>query len=211
MVCWRGVYQAGVGLLRENAPPTVLTLERAVSISDFARLAASHSSVWQAGAFVRPDSGGRGELIEVVVVPAGGGELGALETVLQDYLLSHALPGVQVAITLFDSLQPQVDVTLHIDIDQYDMETVEADVRAALLDTFSLQHRKLGQNLYLSEIYAVVENITGVERSACNLRESDPDELGAPEQRVINAASQRRVIYLQSDDVVMKPSVAYLP
>ncbi len=198
-------------MLRENAPPTVLTLERAVSIADFARLAASYSSVWQAGAFVRPDSGGRGGLIEVVVVPAGGGELGALRTDLQDYLLSHALPGVQVAITLFDSLRPQVDVTLHIDIDQYDMETVEADVHAALLDAFSLQQRKLGQNMYLSEIYAVVENITGVERSICNLRERDSSENSVAEQRVIKSASQRRVIYLQTDDVKMKPSVAYQP
>jgi len=198
-------------MLRENAPPTVLTLERAVSIADFARMAASHSSVWQASAFVRSDSGGRGELIEVVVVPAGGGELGDLEIILQDYLLSHALPGVQVAITLFESLQPQVDVTLHIDSDQFDMETVETDVHAALLDIFSLQHRKLGQNLYLSEIYAVVENITGVERSICNLRENNPGDSGAEEQRVIKSASQRRVIYLQSDDVVMNPSVAYQP
>jgi len=198
-------------MLRENAPSTVLTLERAVSIADFSRLAASHSSVWQAGAFVRPDSSGRGELIEVVVVPAEGGELGALESILQDYLLSHALPGVQVTVTTFDSLQPQVDVTLHIDIDQYDMETVEADVHAALLDVFSLQQRKLGQNLYLSEIYAVVENITGVERSICNLREINSSDNSAAEQRVIRAASQRWVIFLQSNDVKMNPSVAYQP
>lgn len=195
--------------LCEDAPSTVLTLERAVSVADFARLAASHSSVWQANAFVRLEVSGREEVVEVVVVPADGGELGELKAILEEYLLSHALPGVQVSVTLFDSLRPQVDVTIQVDSDQYDPEELAAIVGTELLSRFSLKQRKLGQNLYLSEIYAVVEGITGVERSICNLKEWDEAEEAWIEQRVVKAGSQRRLVYVRSGDVLMLPFKEY--
>ena len=48
-----------VASLRENAPPTLLALERAASFSDFSHLAAAQSSVWQARTYTRILHAGR--------------------------------------------------------------------------------------------------------------------------------------------------------
>jgi predicted phage baseplate assembly protein len=154
----------GVESLRENAPATLLTLERAVSLDDFAWLAMSQSSVWQARAFSRPTELGRNERVEVVVVPAGGGELGELAATLTSFLLAHAVPEVEVRLLPFEPRSFDLEVLLTVDA-AYNSDRVTVAVKSALQDVFSLRKRKLGQALFLSEIYQVVEGVTGVEHS----------------------------------------------
>ena len=155
----------GVESLRENAPATLLTLERAVSLTDFAYLAMSQSSVWQARAFSRPTGLGRNEKIEVVVVPSGGGDLGALGQTLTEFLLTRAIPGVEINVLPYQPRTFALDVLLSVNTGEYDPEDVVSDVKTELEETFSLKKRKLGQDLFLSEIYEVVESVTGVEHS----------------------------------------------
>ncbi len=179
--------------LRENAPASVLALERAVSVSDFARLAAGHSSLWQANAFVvthsdeapiRPDL----ERVEVVAVPAGGGALGSLEETIREFLAAHTLPGIDVVVSLYESVLFAISATVRVKSAEADPEVVVEDVRTALFEAFSLQRRKLGQDLYLSDVFAVVEGVSGVQSSSCGL---DAD---ATLRRI--PASPRQVIYL---------------
>lgn len=155
----------GVESLRENAPATLLTLERAVSLTDFAYLAMSQSSVWQARAFSRPTGLGRNEKIEVVVVPSGGGDLGALGQTLTEFLLARAIPGVEINVLLYQPRTFALDVLLSVNTEEYDPEDVASGVKTELEETFSLEKRKLGQDLFLSEVYEVVESVTGVEHS----------------------------------------------
>lgn len=162
----------GVESLRENAPATLLTLERAVSLDDFAWLAMSQSSVWQARAFSRPTGLGRNERVEVVVVPAGGGELGGLAATLTSFLVAHAVPEVEVTVLPFESLTFDLEVLLTVHA-ACSSDRVTATVRSALQDAFSLRKRKLGQALYLSEVYQVVEGVTGVEHSVAAIN-GDP-------------------------------------
>lgn len=159
----------GIESLRDNAPATLLTLERAVSLNDFAYLAASHSSVWQSKAFYRPSKFGYRELVEVIVVPAGGGSLGDLGAVLVDFLTAHALPGVKILVTDFDLVTFDLDVLVSVDSEQYNPDDVVSAVKTALEDEFKLEVRKLGQDVYLSEVYEVVESTTGVVHSLATL------------------------------------------
>ena len=155
----------GVESLRENAPATLLTLDRAVSLTDFAYLAMSQSSVWQARAFSRPTGLGRNEKIEVVVVPSGGGNLGFLSQTLTEFLLARAIPGVEINVLPYQPRTFVLDVLLSVNTEEYDPEDVASDVKTELEETFSLEKRKLGQDLFLSEVYEVVESVTGVEHS----------------------------------------------
>ena len=159
--------------LRKTAPTTLLTLERCVSPADFASLAAAHASIWQARAFVRPSLGTRAHRVEVVVVPADGAELGELAQTLATFLQSHALPNVEVTVTRFVPLPVTLAVTVEIDLAAFDPAVVLRDVRAALYDALSLRRRQLGQPVFLGDIYAVVENVTGVSTSRCVLND-DP-------------------------------------
>lgn len=178
----------GVESLRENAPATLLTLERAVSLDDFAWLAMSQSSVWQARAFSRPTGLGRNDKVEVVVVPAGGGALGTLAATLTAFLVANAVPEVEVTVLPYESRTFALEVLLTVDSAAYNPDTVTAAVKVALQDAFSLRKRKLGQDLYLSEVYQVVEGVTGVEHSVAVIN-------GDPAVRRV-AAGDREVLTL---------------
>ncbi|MCB1761065.1 MAG: hypothetical protein KDI68_14945 [Gammaproteobacteria bacterium] len=167
--------------LRENAPASLLTLGRAVSLRDFSHLAATNSSVWQALAVRRPGGVGRRERIDLFVVPAGGGALGKLAATLEGFLSANALPGVAVRVLPYQALLLDLDLVLRIDSALFDPELVVADTRAALLADFSLQQMRLGAALYRSQVVRTVEGVKGVESCDCRLNPAGfRDAEGAP-------------------------------
>lgn len=179
--------QEPVSSMRENAPASLLTLDRAVSLSDFGLLAARQASVWQARAFALPTGANRHESVEVVVVPAGGGALGDLGARLRGVLNAHALPGVEILVSAAEIVALDLDVTVRVRSAEYEPEDVLETLRSALLDAFSLR-RRLGQDLFLGEVYEVVEEVPGVENSLCVLA-------GDPALRRVEA-SERQVLHL---------------
>ncbi|MDH5480486.1 MAG: hypothetical protein OEX11_06985 [Nitrosomonas sp.] len=157
-----------VASLRENAPASLLTLQRAVSLVDFTHLAQANSSVWQARAIrLLPPGLGRSDMIEIVVVPAGGGELGLLADSLQDTLSQHALPGVQISISRYQSVILDLNIIIRTKTDEFDADLVAENVRQTLIDTFSLEQMKLGEPLYRSQVIEIIERVEGVENSDC--------------------------------------------
>ena len=153
--------------LREFAPASVLTLGRAVALTDFANLARSHASVWQANAHRLPPGRARGERVEVVVVPAGGGALGELGDTLRGFLSTNAGPGIAISVVNYRALIFSLDVVVRIDIDAYDPTVVAEQVHSTLLSTFSIERRGLGEPLYRSSVFAAVESVTGVKNCEC--------------------------------------------
>lgn len=158
-----------VDSLRENAPSTLLALERAVSLSDFTALAMSNSGIWQARAFARPSEFAHHETVVVAAVPAGGGLLGPLADEVAAYLLAHALPGVRVLVVDYRPVFLSLEVTVRVKLSEYDPDWVVDEVQRALADAFSLERRRLGEPLFRSQVFAVIESVTGVENCACTL------------------------------------------
>ncbi|MFP2927380.1 hypothetical protein ACLESO_19715 [Pyxidicoccus sp. 3LG] len=122
-------------------------------------------------------------------MPATGGELGPLKQSLTDFLGAHAAPGVEVVISRFASTPVSLDVELEVDTRAYNPEAVVRAVRAALLDALSLRRRALGQPLYLSDVYKVVEAVEGVESSVCIID-------GTPGLQRKDAPDGSHIIYL---------------
>jgi predicted phage baseplate assembly protein len=191
----------GIESLRENAPAALLTLERAVSLEDFTHLASSQSSVWQAKALSRSPGIGRKEKVEVVVIPAMGGALGGLKESLQSYLKAHALPGIEIVISGYKEQRINLNVILNIKYKEYDPEKIKKLVEAELVREFSLQKRKLGASLYLSEIYKVIEGISGVENSSCTLNSGlfPPSEV----LRKIESNSDSHIIFIKKENLTI--------
>ncbi len=173
--------------LRNNAPPTLLALERAVSLGDFAHLATARSDIWQARAYREVDQGGRMERITVIVVPAGGVLTPDLRDTLESHLGRHSLPGVTVSVESYTSRPVDMHITLRVDSSDWLPRQVAAAVEAELKRAFALQQRGLGQPLYLSEIYKAVEGIEGVENSICVLDAN---------ARVVRPANRNQVVCL---------------
>jgi len=155
--------------LKENAPGSVLALERAVSLSDFTHLAASNSSVWQAKAFRSIPGNNRSDNIDVAVVPANGGELGSLASTLTDYLNTHTLPGVCITVLPYKSIILDLDIDITVKEDEFSLDVVAEQVRLEILKSCSLKYRKLGEALYRSQIYEIVEAVTGVANCHCTM------------------------------------------
>jgi hypothetical protein len=180
--------------LKRNAPASLLTLERAVSADDYAHLAAAHAAVWRARAFALP-SMLRHPRIEVVVVPAGGGALDErLAATLQDFLVAHSLPGINIVVSEFGRVWLHLDITLRIVSAEYDPQVVKAQAIARLTDAFALKQRDIGTPLYLSDVYAVTETIQGVRNSSCGLAYDRGGARQPAAQRV--DAGAREVVFL---------------
>ena len=156
--------------MRENAPATVLTLNRAVSIDDFSLLAARHSMVWQARAFEKMPNRPAPPLIEVVIVAAGGrtflkgSESGAL---IQDYLLSHAAPNTPLSVISYSPVHLQLQLNIMVNELAFDKKQVELAVIEHLKEKLQIKNRKLGQGLLHSDVIAMLEQVEGVENGNC--------------------------------------------
>jgi len=186
--------------LQENAPSTVLTLERAVSLADFADLATSRSNIWQAKARSEINHPGQLELVVVTVVPADGFSTSEILEDVRTFLQAHALPGVQVRVKSFTAITDfDLKVTIRVKSREFLPDAVAKSVTAALAGRFSLKRSKLGGALYLSEVYKVVEGVRGVENSVCKLTRNGAD------LQVIRAGDASTVVYLNP----AKLTVAY--
>jgi hypothetical protein len=158
----------GTDSMRTNAAATLLALERAVTLEDFALLARAQASVAQASAFALPPGRGQRENVQVRVLPAGGSAFTPqLGQQIQQYLLAHAMPGVQVTVLPYTPLPIGLSAVVRVRYDAFDPATVVGAVRVALAAAFGVARRKLGQPLLADEVTAVIEAVTGVENSDC--------------------------------------------
>ncbi len=165
--CAGGNECEAVDSLRENASSSILTLGKAVSVSDFEKLAVTHSSIWKASAFEKPSGFSRNRNVCVIIVPSEGKIQSGLNSEIETYLTETALPGVIVNVENFRSLFLGLKVMARINKEEYDQDQVETDIKDALMRVFSLSSGKLGGNIYRSQIYQVVDSVTGVMNSTC--------------------------------------------
>lgn len=152
--------------LRTHISDKLFAMNRAVSASDFARLASLHSSVWQAAAFKKTYRSSRSKIIEVVVVPAAGTALHEdVQTNIKNFLESRAIPGVVVEVRAYIEHNPHFKVELYIDSSRYDGQSIKALAKNLLLRQFSLKKSRLGESLLVGKFYKIIEAIEGVEYS----------------------------------------------
>lgn len=168
--------------LRSQAPASVLTLDRAVTVADYGHIARRHASIWQARSHALPATARASDRVEVVLVPAGGGAVSQeLAGSMKTYLEGFSRPGVLVSIKSYQAILLDIELTLRVDITAYDGNQIAEIVRLTLLDSFSLSKAVLAEPLYLSRLYQVVESVEGVENVALALNPLGfVDENGLP-------------------------------
>jgi hypothetical protein len=148
--------------IRVNAPARLAANGRAVSLKDFERLCRRRSDIWQALAYPITDPA-RHESVGIILVPANGGAIGpTLEAELVRFVESRSLPGIRVALEPFVQIRLIVEATVRVDVEAFDRNQVQAAAQAALIDTFSLRRRSLGQPAYIAEVAAALEDVEGV-------------------------------------------------
>lgn len=145
---------------RTNAPVTVLTLDRIVSLRDFEDFARNFSGIAKAQATWTWSGHAR----RVFVTAAGidGADVDAtLNATLVSAMQKAGDDLVPIAVKSYRGVTFQVVADVKLDPD-YIQEKVLAAIETALRDAFSFDARAFGQPVTLSEVVAVIQNVAGV-------------------------------------------------
>lgn len=148
--------------IRSNAPLSVLTLGRAVSITDYQNYATTFAGIAKAYAIWIPSGPGRGVFLTVAgaggaALPAGNPTLDNLVTSLHDY----GSPLVPINAVSFLETLFSFSAGLRYD-PAYDQIAVEAAVRQALTGNYSFANRTFGQGVSADEVEALIQAVPGV-------------------------------------------------
>ncbi|MGI9182861.1 MAG: putative baseplate assembly protein [Longimicrobiaceae bacterium] len=147
---------------RDNAPRTVRTLERIVSLQDYTDFARGFAGIGKAEAVVLWT--GRDRLVSLTIASASGAPVA--ET---SQLYANLVAGIQAARAPLEafrvsSFQPvffNLEASVRIER-AYLPEKVLAAVEAALREAFSFARRRFGQAVTAAEAVAVIHSVEGV-------------------------------------------------
>jgi predicted phage baseplate assembly protein len=147
---------------RDNAPLTVLTLDRIVSLQDFEDFARAFAGIGKAQAVSMWN--GETELVHITVADADGNEVGSTSDLyknLQDAINGARYPLRSVEIGNF---QPRYfDVNAKVLIDPaYEWEDMKSEIESALVDRFSFKGRAFGQPVTAAEVVNIIHDIEGI-------------------------------------------------
>jgi hypothetical protein len=150
---------------RTNAPLTVTTLDRVVSVGDVEDFSRAFAGVGKAQARVLWTDAG--QVIHVTIGGADGQPISSDSPVigkLAAALVNDGDPALLIPPGNIASYIPHTfRLTLQIDVDdRFEKQAVFDAVRAALLDAFSFANRQFGQVVNKSEIIGVAQQVAGV-------------------------------------------------
>jgi hypothetical protein len=161
---------------RENAPVTVLTMERVVSLRDYEDFARGFAGVARAQGVWTWDAGLRGVFLTVAgpegdEVPDGG----PVQTGLRDALGLAGDPHVPVRVAGYRPRRFRVKATLRRDADRLSADVLLA-AEEALRARFGFSGREFGRPVWRNDVIATLQNVPGVAAVDVDLlyRQGDP-------------------------------------
>jgi hypothetical protein len=149
-------------LARRNAPMAVMALDRLISVQDHEDFARTYAGIARASAVRLTD--GRRQIVHLTI--AGADDIPIAPTSDLFINLRQALhqfgdpyQHIQIAVRKFKLLVISAKVRL---LPDYQWESVEPKIRAALLSKFGFAQRELGQDTLASEALSVIQAQAGV-------------------------------------------------
>ena len=147
---------------RQNAPLTVLTLDRVVSLQDFEDFARAFAGVGKAQSTWLWD--GERQVLHITVAAADGGAVDRASALYQN--LQRAIEAAgdsqqRIRIDYYTPLSFNVEAKVLVDR-RYITEEVLAAVATALQEAFSFEQRAFGQPVTKSEVLAAIQAVDGV-------------------------------------------------
>jgi hypothetical protein len=192
--------------MRKNAPLALLALDRLVSTVDYADFARSFAGIAKATANRKPTA--HAAVVQVIVAGADDAPIETSSDLyrnLEDALHRFGDPYLPIEIVVRKRLTLVMAANVEIDPD-YQWETLEPKIRAALLERFSFDNQELGEHVLLSRAMAAVQAVRGVTYV-------DIDKFHAvPEEDLLTAFKDTKSIYigLQPCIAVEPDQIAYL-
>lgn len=157
-----GADRESIDLIRENAPRSIIALDRLVSTSDYADFTRMYAGIAKAEA-VRLSDGMR-ELVHITIAGVDDMPIDPASDLHRNLLASLRSLGdpglvVQIAMRELVTLVLQAKIKL---ADGYRWEPVATAVREHLLDRFGFSQRPLARPALLCEVIAAIQSVRGV-------------------------------------------------
>jgi hypothetical protein len=147
---------------RRNAPLTVLTLDRAVSIDDYANFARAFAGIDKADALWIPAGPTRGVFLSIAGVDgASVPEDSDTYAFLREALSTYGDPLVPLRIFNYRDARLRCRLSVKV-LEAFDNRAVLAAVNTTLRGWFSFAQRDFGQNVSMDEVAAVAQGVPGV-------------------------------------------------
>ncbi|HEX3228248.1 MAG TPA: putative baseplate assembly protein [Pyrinomonadaceae bacterium] len=157
-----GANPEGRDQARKNAPLAVLALDRLVSTRDYADFAHTFGGVGKA--FSARLSDGVRELVHVTIAGVDDSPIDEGSDLLRNLrvgLVDFGDPAFPVQVAVRELLLLVISAGVRL-LPDYVWEKVAPKIRSAMLDTFGFEARELGQDVFLSEVVAAMQSVTGV-------------------------------------------------
>jgi len=148
---------------RDNAPLTVRTLDRIVSLTDYEDFARSFAGVGKAQAVDLWS--GETHLVHVTVAGADGDPIDSDSNLFANLIagINKARDPAQIVrVDSFARLLFNLEANVAVDSPRYIKEDVFGGIQAALLEAFAFEKRAFGQLVTSAEVITVIQQIGGV-------------------------------------------------
>jgi uncharacterized phage protein gp47/JayE len=145
---------------RANAPNTVRTFGRIVSLRDFEDAAREYTGVAKARAACVWD--GEEQMVHLTVAGDKGAQVKAstMKDLIAD-LDSRRDPNRKLLVDAHQEVRVRVEASIQVHSD-YVAKDVQTSAEKALQDYFAFDNLKLGQPIHLSDIFQVLQDVKGV-------------------------------------------------
>jgi hypothetical protein len=186
---------------RQNAPNTVLTLDRVVSLQDFEAFARGFAGIGKAQAV--PFWIGETHLVHVTVAGLNGSVIKPTSSTYKDLVSAILGAGDPVQAFQVDPHQALLfNVTARIVVGpQHDPTAVLDAVSAAIVDTYSFIHRDFGQTVTAAEVVTTIQSTPGVVATDV-VQLYRMDDATGPQQTVPNEFLTADRAHLAGDAIV---------
>ena len=159
-----GADREGPHLIRENAPLSIIALDRLVSVSDYADFTRMYAGIAKADAIRLSD--GIGELVHITIAGVDDMLVAENSDLYRNLLASLRTLGdadLRLNVVMRDRVALVLQAGIRVS-EGYRWEPVEAEARAVLLDRFGFDARALAQPALLCEVIATLQSVRGVDR-----------------------------------------------
>ena len=143
--------------IRDSAPKALSTLNRAVSLADYANLALTVAGVSKAKAVASVYTN------VILYIAAAGGAVASssLKTTIANYFADKTPPGTTVTVTDYTPVYPDIRVTVAVD-SLYSSTDVKARVQAALYDLLNFDNVVMNDTIYQADVVKAISTVDGV-------------------------------------------------
>ncbi|MCL4436300.1 MAG: putative baseplate assembly protein [Thaumarchaeota archaeon] len=189
----------------KNAPRTVLTLDRIVSLEDFKYFAQGFAGIGKAASYSVMVDGA--DVVLLAIASSYGEEVdksSALYTNLRGAIESYKDPTAKYVVKSFVKRMFNIEAKITVSSDRR-FEDVKPEVENALKTTFSFDERNFSQAVTISEVILAIQGVEGVE--AVNIvylyeYDSEADSQVESRQEIIRATGEK-----DEEDGLVTPSI----